>query len=157
MSRSTRRCRSCSGRPRERQRGGAAVSARPPPLAPHRADFTVFSGLHHPNGIGQAHVCADTWLTGAKIDAQSARKYENTISCDQVMAEVTALVACLRNEQPPALLPVAAVGFDLDHRGRDRGLKQIADAHGVTGAKVAVSQKRHWNIAASTSALVVAT
>lgn len=61
------------------------------PLEKHRHDFTVFSGLHHPNGIGQAHVCADTWLTGAKIDAQSARKYENTISCDQMMAEVTGL------------------------------------------------------------------
>jgi hypothetical protein len=60
------------------------------PLAAHRDDFTVFSGLHHPNGLGQAHVCADTWLTGAKIDAQSARKYENTVSCDQLMAEVTA-------------------------------------------------------------------
>jgi len=59
------------------------------PLAKHRDDFTVFSGLHHPNGLGQAHVCADTWLTGAKIDAQSARKYENTISCDQLMAELT--------------------------------------------------------------------
>jgi len=59
------------------------------PLKKYREDLTVFSGLHHPNGIGQAHVCADTWLTGAKIDAQSARKYENTISVDQVMAEVT--------------------------------------------------------------------
>src|SRR3954470_13213323 len=59
------------------------------PLAKHRDDFTVFSGLHHPNGLGQAHVCADTWLTGAKIDAQSGRKYENTVSCDQLMAEVT--------------------------------------------------------------------
>jgi hypothetical protein len=58
------------------------------PLAKHKGDFTVFSGLHHPNGIGQAHVCADTWLTGAKIDAQGGRKYENTISCDQMMAEV---------------------------------------------------------------------
>lgn len=58
------------------------------PLAKHRDDFTVFSGLHHPNGLGQAHVCADTWLTGAKIDAQSGRKYENTVSCDQMMAEV---------------------------------------------------------------------
>src|SRR6266853_6784645 len=45
--------------------------------------------LLHPNGLGQAHVCADTWLTGAKIDAQSARKYENTVSVDQLMAEVT--------------------------------------------------------------------
>jgi hypothetical protein len=58
------------------------------PLEKHRNDFTVFSGLHHPNGIGQAHVCADTWLTGAKIDAQGGRKYENTVSCDQLMAEV---------------------------------------------------------------------
>lgn len=57
------------------------------PLAKHREDFTVFSGLHHPNGLGQAHVCADTWLTGAKIDAQGGRKYENSISCDQLMAE----------------------------------------------------------------------
>ena len=59
------------------------------PLQKHQEDFTLFSGLHHPNGLGQAHVCADTWLTGAKIDAQSARQYHNTISCDQMMAEVT--------------------------------------------------------------------
>jgi hypothetical protein len=59
------------------------------PLEKHRDAFTVFSGLFHPNGLGQAHVCADTWLTGAKIDAQSARQYHNTISCDQLMAEVT--------------------------------------------------------------------
>ncbi|MFO1483340.1 MAG: DUF1552 domain-containing protein [Verrucomicrobiaceae bacterium] len=57
------------------------------PLAKHKNDFTVFSGLHHPNGLGQAHVCADTWLTGAKIDAQSGRKYENSVSVDQMMAE----------------------------------------------------------------------
>jgi hypothetical protein len=68
---------------------GYELSPSLKPLEKHRNDFTVFSGLHHPNGIGQAHVCADTWLTGAKIDAQSARKYENTVSVDQVMAEVT--------------------------------------------------------------------
>lgn len=61
------------------------------PLEKHRADFTVFSGLHHPNGLGQAHFCADTWLTAARIDAPSARKYENSVSCDQLMAEVTGL------------------------------------------------------------------
>ena len=65
-----------------------ALSPSLQPLAKHRDDFTVFSGLHHPNGLGQAHVCADTWLTGAKIDAQGGRKYENTVSVDQVMAEV---------------------------------------------------------------------
>lgn len=58
------------------------------PLEKHKADLTVFSGLHHPNCLGQAHVCADTWLTGAKIEAQSGRKYENNVSCDQLMAEV---------------------------------------------------------------------
>jgi Protein of unknown function (DUF1552) len=68
---------------------GYEMSAALKPLEAHREEFTVFSGLHHPNGLGQAHVCADTWLTGAKIDAQSARKYENTISVDQLMAEVT--------------------------------------------------------------------
>ncbi len=64
------------------------LSAALKPLARHRGDLTVFSGLHHPNGLGQAHVCADTWLTGAKIDAQSARSYHNTVSVDQLMAEV---------------------------------------------------------------------
>lgn len=59
------------------------------PLEKHRDAFTIFSGLYHPNGLGQAHVCADTWLTGAKIDAASARQYHNTVSCDQLMAEVT--------------------------------------------------------------------
>jgi hypothetical protein len=59
------------------------------PLEQHRDEITVMSGLFHPNCLGQAHVCADTWLTGAKIDAQSARQYHNTISVDQMMAEVT--------------------------------------------------------------------
>ncbi len=59
------------------------------PLEKLRDEITVMSGLFHPNGLGQAHVCADTWLTGAKIDAQSARQYHNTISVDQMMAEVT--------------------------------------------------------------------
>ena len=44
------------------------------PLEKHRADVTVFSGLYHPNGLGAQHVCADTWLTGAKIDSVSARQ-----------------------------------------------------------------------------------
>jgi hypothetical protein len=68
---------------------GYELSPALKPLEAHREQFTIFSGLHHPNGLGQAHVCADTWLTGAKIDAQSARQYHNTISCDQLMAEVT--------------------------------------------------------------------
>jgi len=58
------------------------------PLEKHRALLTPISGLHHPNGIGQAHVCADTWLTGAKI-GQDGGSYKNTVSCDQRIAEVT--------------------------------------------------------------------
>ena len=58
------------------------------PLEKHRALITPISGLHHPNGIGQAHVCADTWLTGARI-GQDGGSYKNTVSCDQVIAEVT--------------------------------------------------------------------
>ena len=68
---------------------GYELSPSLQPMEKLREDFTIFSGLHHPNGLGQAHVCADSWLTGAKIDAQSARQYHNTISCDQLMAEVT--------------------------------------------------------------------
>ena len=58
------------------------------PLARHRENITPISGLHHPNGIGQAHVCADTWLTAAKIN-QEGGAYKNTVSCDQLIAEVT--------------------------------------------------------------------
>ena len=59
------------------------------PLEKLRSNITPISGLHHPSGIGQAHVCADTWLTGAKIGFEGGA-YRNTVSCDQLMAEVTA-------------------------------------------------------------------
>jgi hypothetical protein len=58
------------------------------PLEKHRQNITPISGLHHPGGIGQAHVCADTWLTAAKIN-QEGGAYKNTVSCDQLIAEVT--------------------------------------------------------------------
>jgi Protein of unknown function (DUF1552) len=60
------------------------------PLAKHRKNLTIFSGLHHPNGIGSQHVCADLFLTGAKLDTNQ-RSVRNTVSCDQLMAEVTSL------------------------------------------------------------------
>lgn len=59
------------------------------PLEMHRHNITPISGLHHPGAIGQAHVCADTWLTAAKIGMEGGR-YRNTVSCDQLIAEVTA-------------------------------------------------------------------
>ena len=60
------------------------------PLDRHRADITPISGLHHPNCIGSAHVCADTWLTAAKIGMEGSG-YHNSVSCDQIMAEVTSV------------------------------------------------------------------
>jgi hypothetical protein len=58
------------------------------PLEKHRDNITPISGLHHPGGIGQAHVCADTWLTAARISMEGGA-YKNTVSCDQLIAEVT--------------------------------------------------------------------
>lgn len=57
-------------------------------LEKHRANITPISGLHHPNGIGQAHECAKIWLTAAKV-SQEAGAFRNTVSADQLMAEVT--------------------------------------------------------------------
>lgn len=58
-------------------------------LEKHRANLTPISGLHHPNGIGQAHECGKIWLTAAKV-SQEGGAFRNTVSCDQLMAEVTA-------------------------------------------------------------------
>jgi hypothetical protein len=57
-------------------------------LEKHRANITPISGLHHPNGIGQAHECAKIWLTAAKV-SQEGGAFRNTVSADQMMAEVT--------------------------------------------------------------------
>ena len=59
-------------------------------LEKHRANITPVSGLHHPGGLGTAHVCGDLWLTGAKL-SQEGGAYRNSVSCDQLMAEVTAV------------------------------------------------------------------
>ncbi|MCE9606299.1 MAG: DUF1552 domain-containing protein [Planctomycetia bacterium] len=55
-------------------------------LEKHRQNITPISGLHHPHGLGNHHNCCTIWLTGGKI-GQSER---NTISVDQLMAQVTA-------------------------------------------------------------------
>ena len=56
-------------------------------LEKHRSNITPISGLHHPGGLGTAHVCGDLWLTGAKL-SQEGGAYRNSVSCDQLMAEV---------------------------------------------------------------------
>ncbi len=58
-------------------------------LEKHRANLTPISGLHHPNAIGQAHECQKVWLTAAKV-SQEGGAFRNTVSADQLMAEVTA-------------------------------------------------------------------
>ena len=55
-------------------------------LKDHRADFSVLSGLGHPNATG-GHSGADTWLTGANLRAIPGNEYANTISVDQLIAE----------------------------------------------------------------------
>jgi Protein of unknown function (DUF1552) len=56
-------------------------------LKEHRADFSVLSGLGHPNSQG-GHTGADTWLTAANLKAKPGSDYSNSISADQILAEV---------------------------------------------------------------------
>lgn len=56
-------------------------------LKDHREDFTVITGLGHPHCTG-GHSGADTWLTGADLKAVPGADYSNTISVDQVVAEI---------------------------------------------------------------------
>ncbi|MCA9163867.1 MAG: DUF1552 domain-containing protein [Planctomycetales bacterium] len=56
-------------------------------LESFRDDFTVLTGLGHPTSKG-GHSGADTWLTGADLQAVPGSDYTNSISADQVVAEV---------------------------------------------------------------------
>jgi hypothetical protein len=49
----------------------------------HREDFTVFSGLSHPDQGGE-HACEMTWLSGARNPGRDG--FENSISVDQFAA-----------------------------------------------------------------------
>jgi len=54
-------------------------------LEKHRKDFTVFSGLSHPNSNGNSgHASELTWLTSAPRPGLAG--FRNTISIDQLMA-----------------------------------------------------------------------
>ncbi len=54
-------------------------------LEEHRKDFTVFSGLSHPNSNGASgHTSELTWLTSAPHPGLAG--FKNTISLDQLMA-----------------------------------------------------------------------
>ena len=57
------------------------------PLEKHRRSVTPISGLYHPNSFGVAHSATQTWLTGARHGPTD----RNTVSVDQLIAEVTGL------------------------------------------------------------------
>lgn len=55
-------------------------------LEEFRNDFTVFSGLSHPDQSGSdGHACEQTWLTSARHPGLGG--FRNTISIDQLVAE----------------------------------------------------------------------
>ena len=56
-------------------------------LKDYRSDFTVISGLGHPASQG-GHSGADTWLTAANLKAKPGADYTNTVSVDQLAAEL---------------------------------------------------------------------
>ncbi|CAN5398321.1 DUF1552 domain-containing protein [soil metagenome] len=65
---------------------GYALSPTLEALKDHRDDFSLLTGLGHPNSKG-GHSGADTWLTGADLSSVPGKQYANTVSADQIMAE----------------------------------------------------------------------
>jgi hypothetical protein len=60
-------------------------------LKPNRADFTLFSGISHPDQSGaDGHSSEVTWLTGARHPGLGG--FRNTISVDQLAAEKLGVV-----------------------------------------------------------------
>ncbi len=56
------------------------------PLAAHKSDFTLLTGLGHAHGPG-GHQGHHTWLTAANLKGTPGKDYQNSISIDQVAAE----------------------------------------------------------------------
>lgn len=74
-------------------------------LKDHRSDFTVISGLAHPD-VGPSHDSNASFLTGAPHPEQRAG-FRNSISVDQVAAEH------VRGETRYASLPLSCEGLSL--------------------------------------------
>lgn len=68
---------------------GAGYSLSPTlkALEEHRAEFTVMTGLGHPASPG-GHSGADTWLTAANLKSKPGADYTNSMSVDQLVAQV---------------------------------------------------------------------
>lgn len=56
-------------------------------LKDFRADLTVMTGLCHRKSRG-GHSGADTWLTAADLEGAPGKDYQNSISADQIAAEL---------------------------------------------------------------------
>jgi len=66
---------------------GYELSATLKLLEEVRDDFTLLTGLGHPRCTG-GHSGADTWLTGADLKSVPGKDYANSMSIDQLIAEV---------------------------------------------------------------------
>lgn len=111
-------------------------------LERHRQDVTPISGLHHPMVLGKHHNCDKVWLTGANIPA-SGGSFRNTVSVDQLMAEVQGV-----HTRFPSL-ELAMEGFSLAwsrdgiQLPAERGLKNVFNRMfiGEKGGKDAVRRR----------------
>lgn len=56
-------------------------------LEEYRKDFTVYSGMGHPHSQG-GHSGADTWLTAANLKSKPGADYTNSVSADQLAAQL---------------------------------------------------------------------
>ncbi len=56
-------------------------------LRDYKSEFTLISGLGHPNSEGN-HEGADVWLTGANLNGTPGKDYQNSISVDQAAAKL---------------------------------------------------------------------
>ena len=81
-------------------------------LKGHRDQFTVFSGLSHPD-VGGAHTTEKSFLSGAPYPGRST--FKNTISIDQLAAEQTGNVTRL----PSLVLMVGKPDLGLPSTTRD--------------------------------------
>ena len=118
-------------------------------LKDHRRDFTLFSGLSHPDQTGaNGHTSEMTWLTSARFPGLGG--FKNTVSLDQLAAETIGLetrlpvvgaghrhaepfVHARRRDDPRREPPFARVRQALPRRHAGRG--EAAGAQAPRGAK----------------------
>lgn len=81
-------------------------------LNAHRQDFTLFSGLSHPDQTGaNGHTSEMTWLTAARFPGLGG--FKNTISLDQLAAEKIGL----QTRFPSLVLGTGSPSLSYNHGG----------------------------------------